>query len=77
LRRSSPALVVACLALFLAFRGVGYAAATIGSSEIKDNGVRSRDIRNGTIRGRDVQSTTLTARHIVESKLGTALNATG
>jgi hypothetical protein len=75
MRRPSPALVIACLALFLGLGGVGYAAATIGSSEIKDNSVRSRDIRNGTIRGRDVHRNTLTGRHIVESKLGTVPNA--
>jgi hypothetical protein len=48
------AIVVAGLALFVSLSGVVYAAATIGSAEIKDNSVHSRDIKNATIRTGDI-----------------------
>jgi hypothetical protein len=60
-RRPSPALVVACLALFVALSGVGYAAATIGSAQIKNNSVKSADIKNGGIASKDLSSSTISA----------------
>jgi len=82
LRRPSPALVIACIALFVAMGGVSYGFATgsIDSREIKNgavttkdlrnNEVRGRDIRNSTILGRDVAFNTLTGSDIKESALG-------
>ena len=82
LRRPSPALIISCIALFVALSGVsyGYATGSIGSREIRnsaittkdirDNQVRGRDIRNSTILGRDVAFDTLTGLDIKESKLG-------
>jgi hypothetical protein len=82
LRRPSPALVISCIALFVALSGVsyGYATGSIGSREIRNgaitttdirnNQVRGRDIRNSTILGRDVAFDTLTGLDIKESKLG-------
>ena len=52
---ASPSMVVACIALFVALGGVGYAAATIGSAQIANNAVQSKDIKNGTIVLKDVQ----------------------
>jgi hypothetical protein len=57
--RPSPAMAVALLALFVAMGGVGYAAATIGSAQIKNNSIRSKDIRNGQVTGRDVKESAL------------------
>ncbi len=80
--RPSPAMVVACTALFVALGGVSYGVATgfIDSREISDNTIRTRDlrnndiravdIRNSTIRGRDVALNTLTGLDIAERKLG-------
>jgi hypothetical protein len=67
--RPSPAMIVACLALFVALGGVGYAAATIGSSQIKNNSIRSGDIRNSTITGKDVKNSGLTGSDIKNSSL--------
>ena len=77
--RPSPALVISCVALFLAMGGVSYGLATgsITSREIKNNTVRSKDIRNGTIRNRDVHRNTLTGSRIRESTLGTVPTSTG
>ena len=57
-RRPSPALVIACIALFLSLGGVSYGVATgfIDSREIKDNTIRSKDVRNNTLRTFDVRN---------------------
>jgi hypothetical protein len=70
--RPSPAMIVACAALFVALGGVGYAAATIGSSQIKNNSVRGKDIRNSTITGKDVKNSGLTGSDVKNSSLGGA-----
>jgi hypothetical protein len=80
LRTPSPALVIACLALFVALGGVAYAAATIGSSDIIDGSIRNRDFKDGTLRGNEakrngfgggaIKETTLDA-----SQLGKVANA--
>jgi hypothetical protein len=57
-RRPSPALVIACLALFVSLSGVSYGVATgfIDSREIKDNTIQSKDIRNSGIRTEDIRN---------------------
>jgi hypothetical protein len=57
-RRPSPALVIACLALFVSLGGVSYGVATgfIDSREIKNNTIRSGDIRNNQIRTFDLRN---------------------
>jgi hypothetical protein len=69
-RRPSASLVIACLALFVALGGVGYAAATIGSAAIVDNSIRSKDVRNNDLRGKDVRTDTLKGGDVDESSLG-------
>jgi hypothetical protein len=69
-RRPSVSLVIASLALFVALGGVGYAAATIGSSSVIDNSLRSKDFRNNDLRGKDVRTNTLKGGDIDESSLG-------
>jgi hypothetical protein len=58
LRRPSPALVVACIALFVALGGVSYGLATgsIDSREIRDNTIRSKDVRNNSVYSRDIRN---------------------
>ena len=58
LGRPTPAMAVACTALFMALGGVGYAAATIGSSQIKNNSVQGKDIKNSTIKTADISKGT-------------------
>jgi hypothetical protein len=55
-RRPSPAMVVALIALFSSLGGVSYAVATgsIDSREIRNNSVRGKDVRNGTLSSRDL-----------------------
>jgi hypothetical protein len=57
-RRPSPALVIACIALFVALGGVSYGLATgsIDSREIADNTIRSKDVRNNSVYSRDLRN---------------------
>lgn len=78
-RRPSPALVIACLALFVSLGGVSYGLATgaIDSREIKNNSVRSKDVRNRSLRGKDVGTARLGGRTIKEATLGSVPGAEG
>jgi hypothetical protein len=60
-RLPSPALVIACVALFVSLGGVSYGLAkgSVDSREIKNNTVRSGDVRNNTVRSKDVRNNTL------------------
>jgi hypothetical protein len=63
--------LVAYLALFFALGGTGYAAATIGSSQVIDNSLLSRDLNNGAgVHGLDVISNSLTGSDVNEGSLG-------
>ncbi len=64
MRRPSPAMAVALLALFVALGGTSMAALRIGSRQIINNSVRGKDIRNGTLGGRDVKNNRLTGADI-------------
>jgi hypothetical protein len=85
IHRPSPALVIACLALFVALSGVAYAAATIGSNQIIDGSIRNRDFKDGTLRGQEakrngfgggaIKETTLDASQL--GKVGNAGAADG
>jgi hypothetical protein len=71
LRRPSPALVVALIALFVSLGGVSFGAAVlITGKQIKDGTVGTRDLKNNDVRGKDVRTNTLTGKDIKESRLG-------
>jgi hypothetical protein len=57
-RRPSPALVIACLALFVSLSGVSYGVATgfIDSREIKNNSIMTSDVRNNSLRTFDLRN---------------------
>jgi hypothetical protein len=55
LRAPSPAMVVACVALFVSLGGVSYAVATIGSDDIINGSIRNRDFKDGTLRGNEAK----------------------
>jgi hypothetical protein len=66
----NPSLLISMVALFVALGGVSYAAATIGSAEIKNNSVRSKDVKNGDLRGKDLKANTIGGSRVLESSLG-------
>jgi hypothetical protein len=55
IRRPSPAMVVACLSLFVSLGGVSYAVATIDSADIVNGSIRNRDFKDGTLRGQEAK----------------------
>jgi len=57
----TPAMAVACTALFVSLGGVSYGVATgsIDSREIKNNSVRSKDVRNNGLTGTDINESRL------------------
>jgi hypothetical protein len=59
-RRPSPAMVVACLALFVALGGSALAAAPlITGAQINNGSVTGRDLRNNSVKGADVAEASL------------------
>lgn len=89
LRRPSPATLISFLALFVALSGVAYAAAlprnSVGTTQIKKNGVRTSDIKKNAVTGSkiknnavgtsDVAGNALTGDDINEGTLGTVPSA--
>src|SRR6187399_3355216 len=65
LRRPSPAMVVACLALLVALSGTGIAAATqvarnsVGTPQLKDSAVTNAKIRNNAVNSSKVAARSL------------------
>jgi hypothetical protein len=69
-RRPGHATLVAYLALFFALGGTAYAAATIGSPEVKDNSLQSIDLKDGSaVKSVDVIDNSLTGVDINEATL--------
>jgi hypothetical protein len=69
IRRPSPAMAVALLALFVALGGSSYAALRIGTRQIKNNSIRSVDIKNRTVRGRDIHRRTVRRANVARRTL--------
>jgi len=60
MRRPSPAMIVALLALFIALGGTATAAGLlITGRQVKDESLTGRDIRNNTVKGADVLESSL------------------
>jgi hypothetical protein len=72
MRKPSPALIVACVALFCSLGGVSYGVATgfIDSREIKNNTIRAKDIRNGQVTSADLRDDNVSGADVNESSLG-------
>ncbi|HKG02771.1 MAG TPA: hypothetical protein VKB03_06290 [Conexibacter sp.] len=78
-RRPSPGLVIAVVALVLALGGGAYAAATITGKDIKNGSITGKDIKKGSLTGKLVKKDSLTGKQVKESSLGqvpSAANAT-
>ncbi len=79
IRRPSPALVIACIALFISMGGVSYGIATgaIDGREIKNNSVTGKDIRDKSLGGNEAKPDGFGGGAIKESTLGTVPFAAG
>jgi hypothetical protein len=69
LRRPSPAMSVAMLALFVAMAGSAYAATVITGANVKNGSLTGRDIRSSSLQGSDVKNGALAARDIKAGSL--------
>lgn len=69
--RPSPALVIACLALFAALSGTALAAkATIGSNQIVNGSVRTVDLRDSAVNSAKIADATVTAADLGTDSVG-------
>lgn len=69
--RPSPAVVISCLALFLALTGSALAAkATIGSNQIVNGSVRTVDLRDSAVNSAKVADTSITATDLGTDSAG-------
>ena len=77
IRLPSPALVIACVALFVSMGGVSYGLATgvIDGREIKNGSIRNPDFKNGTLRGQEAKRDGFGGGAIKESTLTQVPNA--
>ena len=81
LRRPSPAMVVACLALIVALSGTGYAAIklparSVGTKQLRTGAVTNIKLARGAVTASKVARNTLTGAQINEAALGTVRSAT-
>lgn len=63
LKKPSPAMLVACLALFVAFTGsavaAGLAKNSVTSKQVKNSSLTGSDIKNDSLSGKDVKESSL------------------
>jgi hypothetical protein len=69
IRRPSPSMAVAVMALVVASTGTSYAAGLIGSADIKNNSVQSQDIKDKTVKGRDIKNDVIGSNKIRNGSL--------
>ena len=70
-----PSRAISAVAIFVALGGTGYAAATVGSTQIKNNSIRGKDVRNSNLTGKDVARNSLTGSDVAESRLAKVRSA--
>jgi hypothetical protein len=68
-RRPSHGTIVAYLALFVALSGSAYAAATIGSGQIKNNAILSKHIKPGEVKGTDIAADSMSSAKVAGNSL--------
>jgi hypothetical protein len=69
IRRPSPSMAVAVMALVVASTGTSYATGLIGSADIRNNSVQSQDIKDKTVKGRDIKNDVIGSNKIRNGSL--------
>lgn len=69
--RPSPALVISCLALFVALGGTAVALKknSVGSRALKTNAVKGRHVDKQVVKGRHIAPRVIKGRHVVRQRL--------
>ncbi len=70
--RPSHATVVAYAALFVAFTGTAWAAARVGSGDIKDDAVRSKHIKDGQVKKHDLHANAVVSGKISDGSVSSS-----
>lgn len=65
--RPSPAMVVALIALFLALGGIGYAAATIGTNDIKNSAVTAKKLHKKAVTTKKIKKNAVKTPKIADN----------
>src|SRR5215211_1509359 len=68
--RSEAALAISVIALVMALGGIGYAAATIGTSDIENGAVTARKLHPDAVRTNKIKDEAVTGAKVKESTLG-------
>jgi hypothetical protein len=68
--RPSPALVISLIALFVAMGGIGYAAAKITTSDIKNGAVTTKKLHNKAVSTKKIKNNAVTGAKAKESSFG-------
>jgi hypothetical protein len=68
--RSEAALVISVIALVMALGGIGYAAGTIGTSEIENGAVTAKKLHRGAVKTNKIRPDAVTGPKVAESTLG-------
>lgn len=69
LRRPSPSMAVAIMALVVASTGTSYAAGLIGSDDVRNNSLTTMDIKDNTLKGRDLKDNVIGSNKIRNGSL--------
>lgn len=73
----SPSMAVALVALFASVGGVGYAAAKIGSHDIKAKAVKTRHLDNRAVKRKDLAKAAVTSVKLADRAVGAGKLADG
>jgi hypothetical protein len=68
--RPSPALVISLIALFVSVSGVAWAAATIGTSDIKNGAVTAKKLHKNSVTRKKVKNNAVNAAKIASEAVG-------
>jgi hypothetical protein len=71
-RMPSPATLISLVALFVALGGTAYAVATVDSSDVVNNSLKSIDVRNSSLTTSDVKNETLKSSDVRNEALTTS-----
>ena len=75
--RPSPALVISTIALFVAIGGISWAAATIGTNDIKNNAVTAKKLHKKAVTTKKIKNNAVNGSKVRPNAIGSSEIATG
>jgi hypothetical protein len=70
--RPSPALVISLIALFVSISGVAWAAATIGTNDIKNSAVTAKKLHKNAVTKKKIKNNAVNGAKVADGSLGSA-----